>query len=370
MTVQVRPYRGSTDKWEFDIKLDLADGRKIRERRLSKYPTEAATLAYGKRREVELVKAAMAPEPKPESKASPTLRAFMPEYFKACEAERLSPATMALKRSGFKNWLLPVLGDVRLVDIDNAKFAKFKGSLASLGLDAAGNMISLLSAALYCAVEHGVLAAMPCKIKRVKGSTRKMPFYDFEQFDQLLEAAADEQRVMVLLGGHCGLRIGELVALEWPDIDFTRRVITVQRAVWQGRVGLPKHGKIREVSMSDTMVRALKAFRHLRGPRVFYQPNGKPVTAKLLRGWLREIEAAAGLEERGRAHQLRHTFCSHMALRGVPANVIMTLAGHHSLKVTMKYMHLAPNSAADAVRTFDQKPGDIRETRSPENVTA
>ena len=61
----------------------------------------------------------------------------------------------------------------------------------------------------------------------------------------------------------------------------------------------------------------------------------------------------AGLREIG-WHMLRHTFASHLAMRGVPLKAIQELLGHASIVTTMRYAHLAPHVARDAVRLLDR----------------
>jgi site-specific recombinase XerD len=67
------------------------------------------------------------------------------------------------------------------------------------------------------------------------------------------------------------------------------------------------------------------------------------VTARTLRTWLARAQKAAGLPKAtGEVHILRHTFCSHLAMRGAPTRAIQELAGHSDLKTTQRYMHLTP----------------------------
>jgi site-specific recombinase XerD len=79
---------------------------------------------------------------------------------------------------------------------------------------------------------------------------------------------------------------------------------------------------------------------------------------------------AAKLKHRG-IHILRHTFCSHLAMRGAPAPAIQELAGHADLRTTQRYMHLSPAALESAIRLLDQSPrprnfGDIVETAATE----
>src|SRR4029077_12193427 len=66
-------------------------------------------------------------------------------------------------------------------------------------------------------------------------------------------------------------------------------------------------------------------------------------------------------------HMLRHTFCSHLAMKGVPARAIQELAGHRDLSTTQRYMHLSPSAVDSAIRLLDAPGirctfGDILET--------
>jgi len=67
-------------------------------------------------------------------------------------------------------------------------------------------------------------------------------------------------------------------------------------------------------------------------------------------------------------HILRHTFCSHLAMRGAPAKAIQELLGHQDLSMTQRYMHLSPAALDAAIRLLDDpQRGDILETAGSTN---
>jgi site-specific recombinase XerD len=97
----------------------------------------------------------------------------------------------------------------------------------------------------------------------------------------------------------------------------------------------------------------------------------------VLKGWLMQAERRAGFEAQGAAHKLRHSFCSHLAMRGAPARAIQELAGHKDLTTTQRYMHLSPAAIEGAIRLLEQSPqpartargfGDVLETTLPEVI--
>jgi site-specific recombinase XerD len=113
--------------------------------------------------------------------------------------------------------------------------------------------------------------------------------------------------------------------------------------------------------MTDRLTHALQRHRHLRSETVLCQSDGRPLTQKIVQ------TLVARAAERARVapgvHRLRHTFCSHLAMRGAPARAIQELAGHVDLSTTQRYMHLTPTALENAIRLLEpQKRGDRGET--------
>ena len=134
------------------------------------------------------------------------------------------------------------------------------------------------------------------------------------RYDWLVAAAelADARiYVMALLGGEAGLRLGEMVALEWGDIDFVEPQIGVQCSAWKGQVGVPKGGRLRYAPMTLRLTKTLCGLRHLGGRRVLLQDDGLPFTEKTVQASMLRAARRAGLTSNG-VHILRHRFCSHL----------------------------------------------------------
>jgi len=139
------------------------------------------------------------------------------------------------------------------------------------------NMLTVLSVALKTAVEWGVIERVPCSIKLLRAPKSVAAFHDFSDFEKLVEAAKSDgeaAQLIVLLGGEAGLRCGEIMALEWRDIDFNNRQLSVARSEWKGHITAPKGGRVRHVPLTEQLTEALKAARHLRGPRVICDAEG------------------------------------------------------------------------------------------------
>jgi site-specific recombinase XerD len=95
----------------------------------------------------------------------------------------------------------------------------------------------------------------------------------------------------------------------------------------------------------------------MRGTPVFTHQDGGPVHRRDLRRWLRAAQRHANVKVTEGPHILRHTFCSHLAMRGAPAKSIQELAGHSNLTTTYRYMHLSPAAREGAIRLLNAREG-------------
>ena len=184
------------------------------------------------------------------------------------------------------------------------------------------------------------------RVKLLKVPPQRFDFLTFEELSRLVEAMKDdpERLALVLLGAEAGLRQGETMALEWGDVDLVAGLLTVRRSSWKGVIGTPKSGRERKVPLTGRLRTALKAIKHLKSELVLCLQDGKPVYSVGHRGCGKK----AGLRLIG-SHVLRHTFCSHLAMRGAARKAIQELVGHSTLTMTLRYMHLAPSALHEAI---------------------
>ena len=202
---------------------------------------------------------------------------------------------------------------------------------------------------------------------------REASFHDFDGYERLVDAARVKgwrTHLIVLLGGEAGLRVGEMVALHWADVDVSRRRLCVRHSDWRGTLTAPKNGRVRYVPLTERLLEALREYRHLRGPRVLCKDDGRPLSRQS--AWTRVRRAVRQAGVPTGVHILRHTFCSHLAMQGAPGKAIQELAGHQEMSVTQGYMHLSPDALGSSIQLLDRRPrlverGDIVETASAQN---
>jgi site-specific recombinase XerD len=150
-----------------------------------------------------------------------------------------------------------------------------------------------------------------------------------------------------------------MMALEWSDLNLRKRQLCVQRSDWKGHVTTTKGGRLRHVPMTARLAAALQAHRHLRSERVLCQGDGQPLTQKIVQDFVKRAARRGQLSKAG-VHRLRHTLCSHLAMRAAPARAIQELAGRMDLSTTQRYMHLSPAAIDSAIRLLESSGIDPR----------
>jgi integrase len=384
----VSVYRSNDGRWRFRVTGHWADGSahrtsgtapKTENSKAAAQRAEAQQLAWmatqprpaaGAQEEppnTPLVPAS-APSIEPASpvatKSIPTLIAFADTFLAAAKLDN-KECSVENKESVLRRHILPRIGDLRLCDIDFAVIQDLTFALKdSRNLvckravrishpNTVNKVLGCLKHVLRLAYKRGLINAVP-EIKKLAAPPAKFDFLTYEEADRLIGAADGEWRTMVIVALNAGLRRGELLALGKDAVDLKHRRLDVRRNFYRGRFGTPKSGKAREVPLNDTATRALTAHQHTRSEDlVFCDGKGRPFTATRMRSELRRICKRAGLRRLG-WHVLRHTFASHLVMRGVPLAVVQKLMGHSSIVVTQRYAHLVPQMVRDAVLILDR----------------
>jgi integrase len=265
--------------------------------------------------------------------------------------------------------LVPQFGSRRLDAISNEDVQRLKHTLRDRAPKTVNNVLTVLNTLLKKAIEWNVIDRMPCMVRLLKTTEAAIDFYDFGEFEALVAAARAidvQAHLAVLLGGEAGLRAGEMRPLRWTDVNLDKRQLLIERSEWRGHITTTKGNSLRYVPLTKRLAEALRSARHLGGPLVLYRTDGQALTENGLRDLVLRAAKRAGLRSTG-PHMLRHTFCSHLAMRGAPASAIQALAGHKDLKTTQRYMHLSPAAVESAIRLLDcpavdASRGDMGET--------
>ena len=281
-----------------------------------------------------------------------TLAAFSEDYLADAGATNRA-RTVREKAASLRRAILPALGALALDAIGTRELDRYRARRVAAGLHAktVNDEVALVLHMLGLAKRWGIITEVPtCARLKVPPST--FDFLTFEEADRL-EAVGGP---MVVVALRTGLRRGELRALRWQDVDLVAgRIVVAQALDDRGVVTPPKNGRTREIPLGDDVLAALRGHRHLRGPLVFCKDNGAAFTQREMERPLQRACVRAGLRPVG-WHTLRHSFASHLTMRGVPPLAVMQLGGWSSLAMVQRYAHLSPDVRRDAVRLLDRGP--------------
>jgi integrase len=353
--ITIGQYKG-TDKLEASVMM-LVGGQEVRRRWKSPHSSRTATERWAR----EKAKVFLARTQRKEPTLAPTFAEFATRFVgDHVETAKLRPSTAENLNMNLRTHLLPRLGHLRLDEIGDDHILEIKR--LDLAIGTINKILQGLGQILQAAATKGHMK--PLKIKRIKAPKTRADFYPPPEYLRLVEAAVNDQRALVaiLLGGDAGLRCGEILALGWPRVDWHANKVHVEYSVWRGVVGPTKGGKPRSVDMTPRLRAALLKLQQLGesqptddaiGPRVLtrdagrYADDGEPMSRSALREFVEPAQERASVK-RG-MHILRHSFCSLLAMAGVPVTAIRDLAGHSSVAITDRYMHLAPKGTGTAI---------------------
>ena len=324
--------------------------------------------------------------------ATPTLKEYFQQFQRTYLQTAVKESTRDSYETNFRLHILPVLGRTSLAEIKRPHVKDLIGSLIGKNLAKAsvGIVVRELCTVLNHAVEDELIVRNPATrmgkfyrhVPSRHGEIRPLTFEEVRSFLAVARLYHQRYYPILLCAVHTGLRLGELLGLQWQDIDFQEHNLTVRRSISRGRIVTTKSDKVRRVDLSDTLTRTLHGLRlqyqedrlrkgQNRTPEwVFYSSKGTKLDPFNLksRHFLPCLKTA-GLR-RIRFHDLRHTFASLLLYKGAPLKYISEQLGHSSIQITADiYAHLIPGANREFMNTLPC-PDDGLEQDLPEVMEA
>ena len=291
------------------------------------------------------------------------------------------PATCKVSTQNDYKWILnkhilPVFGKKPVTEISRLMVKKFLMGKIKEGFaqSTVTHIKNAMSGVLNLALDDEVVTINPAhRLGKIfqKKQRDSIDYLTKEELSRLLESCREnfsDHYVMVLTLARTGMRLGEVLALQWGDIDFHNRFIHVRRGFARGKIETPKSGKSRPVDISLQLAATLQELRIRRKKEtlrkgwtevpewLFVAEKGNPIVPS---HWRKKVFKKA-LEKAGlreiRIHDLRHTYASLLIQAGESLAYVRDQLGHHSIKVTVDvYGHLAPEGNKAAVDRLDDK---------------
>jgi len=261
-----------------------------------------------------------------------------------------SPRAQKTELGRWKNHLKPILGEIPLESINSQKVLRLEAELRKKNLapQTVYHCLSLLRRVLNRAVEWELYSGPVPKIRMPKFNNKRMRFLSKSEARQLLAELKRRSPLwhdIALFALNTGLRRGEILALTPAQIDLNAALCHVlDSKTYQGRA-IPLNDQAKSL--------VLKHMDENPSKPIFKEQSGAVNPhARYFRQAVNACGLNAGITDRRAKvcfHSLRHTFASWLVQAGVRLQVVSHLLGHTSLKMTLRYAHLAPDEIHQAV---------------------
>ncbi|MEV2909771.1 site-specific integrase [Paenibacillus larvae] len=334
-----------------------------------------------------------------------TLKQFIenewePKY--ASNTENLSPLTYRTYKHYIKNHIMPIFGQKKLDDVKTLHIVTFIDNLSKPDMRKDGKsgklspgtvqyIYRVLKNIFTRATEWQLIKSNPIiGVKKPKVVQVEFDFYDENEAREVIKALYKEPRRwrLLILGAMIGgCRRGELVGLEWSDIDFENKTISIRKSISltsesKAIVKEPKSkSSIRTIDMPDWFMEELKEYKRewgeekrsvgdkwLGGDRlfIFHAGFGKPLYHTSPTGWWDNFIKRHNLK-RVRFHDLRHSSATLLIEAGASMKAIQRRLGHSKHQITADvYAHVTKKVSRETAEKFDKfAPNNLRPQSVP-----
>lgn len=276
--------------------------------------------------------------------------------------------TQVNEKSLYKKYIFPKIGALKIYEITPADIERLKDYLFSPALRANGeekclapatvnHILDVIRQVFNSGINAGkFLNTNPAsKVKRIKKDNRRIRFLSKEEIQELLDTLAlmtnSPLHDICLLSLDTGLRANEIFSLEWMDVNFETKTLSIRD---------PKGIINRYANMTNKVYEMLIQRKNTVAVSSYVFTNTKGEKIKEISNQFDRVVAKLGFNDnitdtRNKVvfHTLRHTFASRLAMGGVDVYTIKELMGHSDIKMTMRYMHLAPKKFQEAISVIE-----------------
>lgn len=250
--------------------------------------------------------------------------------------------------------LLPALGEYQLAQLTPGVIHGFVERLESSGLaeSTIRSVYRLLTSALRYAQDEGIIQKNPCRKIRIQRRERiDQRVLSRPEQDKLRQSADSEEALSALLSLYTGLRLGEICALKWSDLNWDTGTITVRRTVQRIArtsgtdrtktllmIGTPKSAhSCRRLPVPEFILARLREKQLQSGEAEYiFGTAGHVADPRTVQRRFKRLAHKLGIAG-VHFHTLRHTFATRLLELGVDIKTVSTLLGHSSARITLDF---------------------------------
>ena len=305
-----------------------------------------------------------------------TVKDFLNYWLEEVHKATLKVSTYALYRRHLDNHIIPHLGHIQLQKLKVDHVQAFLNNEQKAGLKAGTIKLiyTILDAALNDAIQWQRLVVNVCQgVKLPRQTRREVPLLDQEQAQRFLQSAQGNRLdCIITLALTSAMRLGEILALRWEDLDLEARVLQVRHTVdyikgqgWVESEPKTESGR-RSIRLTHIAVDALREHRisqletRLKAGvsweeqgLVFPNRNGGYFRRPRLYAIFKKLLQEAGLPDM-HFHDLRHNAATILLTMGVSMKAVQEILGHGSILTTMNiYGHVLPSTHQEAMDDMD-----------------
>lgn len=277
--------------------------------------------------------------------------------------ERVKVRTYSRYQSIIKLHLIPEFGNVEIENLKRRRIQEFlikkkkEGNLItgnSLSSTSINLMLTVFSMAYEYAIDMELCEDNPChRLKRIPGNCKQIEAFTREEQKRIeiyINKSSDRRLFGILLGFYSGMRIGELIALEWQDVDFDKGIIYVNKTAyrdknktgkWEVCIDKPKTKSSERVIPIPTCIVGLfkKYSKTAKSNYVIENKKGERMSIRSYQYIFEKLSKKVGVRKLN-FHAIRHTFATRAIECGMDIKTLSEIMGHKNASITLnRYVH-------------------------------
>ncbi len=279
------------------------------------------------------------------------------------EKERVKPRTYSRYQSIIELHLVPEFGDISIENLKRRAIQEFltkkkkEGNLLSgkeLSSASTNLMLTVLSMAFEHAIDMEICEDNPCvRLKRIPEDSKKIEAFtrdEQKKIETYIQDSDDRRLFGILLGFYSGMRIGELIALEWSDVDFDKGIIHVNKTVyrdksktgkWEVCIDKPKtKSSERIIPLPACIVDMMRDYSlTTKSNYVVENKKGERMSIRSYQYIFEKLTEKVGVRKLN-FHAIRHSFATRAIECGMDIKTLSEIMGHKNASITLnRYAH-------------------------------